>query len=317
MARRPLWGLLLIISALGFYPLVLGRFMNFGVSWLLFAGMATAWDLIGGWAGQLSLGHAALIGIGGYTMGLLWVHLHVAPWWGALAGVGSAALVASVWGWITFRLRGPYFTLSTIAVAEIFRIVFTQWRSFTKGAEGLSLFDIPQLGRLDLLDRSVEYYLALGFFALTVLIAWWVSTVRFGYYLQAVREDEDASMAVGIAPTRVKVMAFMLSAALTAAGGSLWALFLQFFEPHVVFGLEQSVQLALMAIIGGSGTVLGPWVGSTVLLTGQEALRNIVSQSLLLYGVLIVVVVRFAPEGILGALSLLRQRWTGGRAAPR
>lgn len=299
---------LVVLAALLVYPFVFGKFMNFGVATLIFAGLAMAWNILGGWAGQKSLGHAALLGVGAYTMTLLatpervpaFLGGPVAPWWGALIGMLIATLLAAVWGGLTFRLRGSYFTLSTIAVALVLRLIAinSEW---TGGSEGLFMPELPRFLGLDLFDRKAEYWLALAFLALTLLITHLIRRSRLGYALQAVREDEDGARALGIDPTRMKVVAFMISAALTALGGSLYALYLQAFEPHTLLEMPISIQIALMAIIGGRGSIQGPVIGALLIATLGELFRNVFSNAnLLIYGVLILVVTLFAPGGIMG-----------------
>lgn len=299
---------LVVLAALLVYPFVFGKFMNFGVATLIFAGLAMAWNILGGWAGQKSLGHAALLGVGAYTMTLLatperapaFLGGPVAPWWGALIGMLIATLIAAVWGGLTFRLRGSYFTLSTIAVALVLRLIAinSEW---TGGSEGLFMPELPRFLGLDLFDRKAEYWLALAFLALTLLITHLIRRSRLGYALQAVREDEDGARALGIDPTRMKVVAFMISAALTALGGSLYALYLQAFEPHTLLEMPISIQIALMAIIGGRGSIQGPVIGALLIATLGELFRNVFSNAnLLIYGVLILVVTLFAPGGIMG-----------------
>lgn len=319
-ARARLLAVAAVVLALAFYPVAFPAKLNLGVTLVLFAALATAWDVLGGWAGQLSLGHAALVGLGAYTFGLL---TQSAGWQGVGGLVGALGAVAAVaaaaalaWGWITFRLRGPYFTLSTIAVAEILRLVAINARDLTGGAEGLFIFSLPEPFGYDLFDRRVEFYVALALLATALLVAWWLSWSRFGYYLQAIREDEDAAMALGIHPLRYKLLAFVLSGVVTALGGAVYGVFLSFFEPHGVFQIELSISLALMAIIGGTGTVWGPLVGAAVLSVSAEWLRAVFREAnLLIYGVLIVLVVRFAPHGIVGGVQGLVRRWTGGPRA--
>lgn len=305
-ARAPLAALapFLAIAALALYPLVFGQYMNFGIATLLLGGLALAWDILGGWAGQNSLGHAALVGIGAYTMTLLAERAGLAPWWGALAAMALAAAVAWAWGALTFRLRGPYFTLSTIAVAEIFRLFAINESWLTNGAEGKFVPDLPAPFGLDLFDRRTQYYLALGFVALVVAFLHWMRAARLGYYLRAVREDEDGAMALGVNPTRAKLVAFAASAAFAALGGSVYALFLSAFEPDNLLTLAFSIQIALIAIIGGRGTVWGPLVGALALRLPEELFRQQLGEAnLLVYGVLIVVVILFVPRGIVGALQ--------------
>jgi branched-chain amino acid transport system permease protein len=311
---RRLVAILIVVAALAFYPQLFPTKLNLGVAIVIFAAAATAWDILGGWSGQLSLGHAALMGIGGYTMALLALRLDVAPWWGVPAGAALAALFAAGWGWVVFRLRGPYFALSTIAVAEMLRLVAINWVGLTRGAEGLFIKTLPRPFGLNLFDRTVEFYLGLGLLAGVLLVAWWLSWSRFGYYLQAIREDQDSAEASGIDPTRYKVLAFMLSAAFTATGGALLAIYVSFFEPHIIFSIETSVELALMAYIGGAGTIFGPTIGAVLLLGAGDIFRNYFREAnLLIYGILIILIVRFAPEGVVGGWTFLARRWPRGR----
>ena len=306
---RTLAAICALLAVAAVYPFVLPGSLNFGFSLVLFAALATAWDLIGGWAGQLSLGHTAFIGIGAYVSTLLWTKAGLGMGFGLPLAIVAGVLLALAWGAITFRLRGAYFSLSSIAVAEVLRILANNWFSFTGGPEGVAYNDLPRLFGLDLFDRRVEYYGALILLALSLFCAFWVSRSRLGFFLAAVREDQDSSMALAVNPLKMKLVAFTLSAALTTAGGCLYALYLSFFEPHGVFNLDLSVQLVLMSIVGGMGTVLGPLLGALVLLSVQEAFRNVFQQSsLLIYGVLIVIMVRFAPDGLSGRLQLAFRR---------
>lgn len=223
-----------------------------------------------------------------------------------------AALLALGWGWITFGLRGPYFTLSTIAVAEILRLVAINEDWLTGGATGVFIAALPEPFGIDLFSRWTQYHLALVFAAASLAVTILIDRSRFGYHLRAVREDEDSAMADGIDPTAVKLKAFALSAAITAAGGGIYGIFLSFLEPHVLFYLLLSIQIALTAIIGGRGTVWGPFLGAVVLIGVGEAFRTaFAGASLLMYGVLIVVIVLFLPRGILGeaARRTVRRRY--------
>jgi branched-chain amino acid transport system permease protein len=315
-ARRGLLRIVAVLGLLSLYPLAFPGSMNFGFSLVLFAALATSWDIIGGWAGQLSLGHAAFVGFGAYASVLLWVRWQVPLWWGVPVSMAAGALLAAAWGYLTFRLRGAYFSLSTIAIAEILRVVATNWEGLTGGPEGISVNDLPTPFGLDLFDRGVQFKLALALLALALLASWRVSTSRFGHRLEAVREDEDSSMALGVNPTRHKMLAFATSASLTVAGGALYAVHLSFFEPHGVFDLHLSVQLVLMAIVGGMGTVLGPTIGALVLLTFQEVFRSAFQQAnLLIYGVVIVLIVRYAPDGLSGWFAARWRRFRHGRRA--
>lgn len=283
------------------YPQMFPGYLSVAITLLLYAGWATAWDILGGWAGQVSLGHASFVGLGAYFVAVGTSHHEIAPWWTILMALAAAAVLAYLWGRLTFKLKGPYFTLSTIAIAEIFRLIAINEGWLTGGATGVFIMTLPEPFGLDLFSRQVNYYLALAFAAITVLIVMLISRSKFGYQLRAVREDEDSAMASGINPTTVKLKAFMLSGALTALGGGIYAIFLSFIEPHIIFYLLLSVQIALTAIIGGRGTIWGPCVGALLIVGSGEVFRTTFAEAnMLIYGLLIMVVVIFMPRGIVG-----------------
>lgn len=283
------------------YPQMFPGYLSVAITLLLYAGWATAWDILGGWAGQVSLGHASFVGLGAYFVAVGTSHHEIAPWWAILMAMVAAAMLAYLWGRLTFKLKGPYFTLSTIAIAEIFRLIAINEGWLTGGATGVFIMTLPEPLGLDLFSRQVNYYLALAFAAITVLVVMLISRSKFGYQLRAVREDEDSAMASGINPTTVKLKAFMLSGALTAFGGGIYAIFLSFIEPHIIFYLLLSVQIALTAIIGGRGTIWGPCVGALLIVGSGEIFRTTFAEAnMLIYGLLIMVVVIFMPRGIVG-----------------
>ncbi len=294
------------------YPQMFPGYLSVAITLLLYAGWATAWDILGGWAGQVSLGHASFVGLGAYFVAVGTAHHDIAPWWSILMALVAAAMLAYLWGSLTFKLKGPYFTLSTIAIAEILRLIAINEGWLTGGATGVFIMTLPEPFGLDLFSRQVNYYLALAFAAFTVLIVMLISRSKFGYQLRAVREDEDSAMASGINPTTVKLKAFMISGALTALGGGIYAIFLSFIEPHTIFYLLLSVQIALTAIIGGRGTIWGPCVGALLIVGSGEIFRTMFAEAnMLIYGLLIMVVVMFLPRGIVGepARYLLRRAY--------
>lgn len=284
-----------------FYPMIFPGYLSIAVTLLLFAGWATAWDILGGWAGQVSLGHASFVGLGGYFVAVGATHHGLDPWWTIIMGMVAAALLAYFWGKITFGLTGPYFTLSTIAIAEIIRLIAINEGWLTGGATGVFIFSLPEPFGIDMFARKTNYYLALVFAALCILTVIYISRSKFGYQLRAIREDENSAMASGINPVSVKLKAFMLSASLTALGGGIYAIFLSFLEPHVIFYLLLSVQIALTAIIGGRGTIWGPSAGALLLIGSGEIFRTAFAEAnMLIYGLLIMLVVMFMPRGIVG-----------------
>jgi branched-chain amino acid transport system permease protein len=294
-----------VLLAVGMaYPAIFPNNLTIAISVLLFAGWATSWDLLGGWNGQVSLGHASFVGLGAYFVAIGQSQFGLAPWWTMAMAAAVAAVLGYFWGWLTFRLRGPYFSLSTIAVAEILRLVAINEEWLTGGATGVFIATLPEPFGVDLFSRTAQFYMALAFAAVVIATVIVISRARFGYQLRAVREDEDSAMAAGIDPTVTKLKAFMLSAALTSIGGGIYGIVLAFIEPHVIFALLLSVQIALTAIIGGRGTIWGPAVGALVLIGAGEMFRTTFAEAnMLIYGVLILVVVLFVPRGIVGELA--------------
>jgi len=301
---------LVILAAL--FPVVSSSYITVGLTVLMFTGWASSWNILGGWAGQLSLGHATFVGLGAYFVAIGASQFELAPWWSILIGMAVAGIMALLWGKLTFGLHGPYFTLSTIAIAEMVRLVAINEGWLTGGATGVFIDYLPEPFGIDLFDKTVQYYLMLAYAAITLLITIFISTRKFGYQLKAVRDNEEAAMAAGINPTAIKLKAFVLSAMLTALGGGIYGIFLSFIEPHIIFNLLLSVQIALTVIIGGRGTIWGPAVGAAVLIISGEVFRTVFEQAnMLVYGILILVVILAMPKGIVGeyAHRLIRRKY--------
>jgi branched-chain amino acid transport system permease protein len=265
--------------------------------------LGLAWNIIGGYGGQLSLGHAAFYGIGAYTSTLLFVHFGLSPWLGMIAG-GILAVVASlVLGIPCFRLRGTYFTLATIAFAEVLRILVVYFKEFTGGSIGIVLKFNAGFLNLMFKNREPFAYIALGFMALTYYLSVWIENSRLGYYLTALKENDEGARALGINTYHCKLMALMISAFLTALIGSFFAQYLTFIEPESEFSLGLSISLTLSVMIGGIGTAMGPVIGAFIITPLQELLRIYISgehQGLqnIIYGIVLVVVVICIPQGI-------------------
>lgn len=304
-----------VLAAL--YPLTPSAFVTVGITVFLFTGWASSWNLLGGWAGQLSLGHASFVGLGAYFVAIGATQFGLSPWWSILIAMAVAAVLATIWGKLTFGLRGPYFSLSTIAIAEIMRLVAINEGWLTGGASGVFIDTLAEPFGFDLFDKTVQYYLALIYAALTIGITIFISSRRFGYQLKAVRDNEEAAMAAGINPTTIKLKAFIVSGVLTALGGGIYGIFLSFIEPHLIFNLLLSIQIALTVIIGGRGTIWGPAVGAALLVISGEVFRTAFAQAnLLVYGVLILVVILVLPRGVVGeyAHKLVRRKYAKNRA---
>lgn len=280
----------------------------------VFAALASAWNIVGGFAGQLSLGHAVYYGIGSYAAGLLVLQFGISPWVGMFAGVGVSALVALVIAYPTLRLRGPFYSLASIAFLEVARLLVNHEEAWTHGAGGLN---VPlQIGLKWMIFREKWAYLlvAFGFLLVVLWICRAIRHSRFGYYLIAVREREDAARAIGINPVRAKIAAAVISACLTSLVGSFHGMYLTFIEPSSAFSLELSIQVAMFALIGGLGTVAGPVLGTVVVLPIAELARGWLSAfgngtHGFVYGVVLVAVVLFFPRGLVGQLGGRVTHW--------
>lgn len=288
----------------------------------VFGALATAWNIVGGFAGQLSLGHAVFYGIGSYTATMLIIGLGLTPWLGMFAGAGVAMVAALIVAFPTLRLRGPFFALATIAVLEVCRLLVVHFEGATGGSAGLNVPLSVGLKWMIFREKSAYLLIAFGFLAVTLWVSWLIRFSRFGFYLIAVREREDAARAVGVNAVRVKIAAAVVSAALTSLLGSFHGMYLTFIEPSAAFSLELSIQIAMFALIGGLGTVAGPLAGTLLVLPAAELSRGWLSTlgngtHGFVYGVVLVLVVLFFPRGLVGHLgaNVLRviDRLPGGR----
>jgi branched-chain amino acid transport system permease protein len=276
---------------------------------------------MGGYAKQLSLGHAAYFGLGAYTSTILLIRFGISPWIGIVAG-GVVAMLASLpIGALCFRLRGPYFAIATIATAQVLMLLFLKFRDFAWGAEGTTL---PNLGDAPLMmqfdSKAAYYYLALGLLALGLAITYRIERSWMGFYLVAVGEDEDAAEAVGVDTTKIKRNIYLISAFLTALGGTFYIQYIYFIDPSTAFSFNISVEAALVSIVGGIGTLWGPVVG-TILLEATSALLQSWFGSgrggvqLTVYSLILVSVILWRPNGLIGVFTDLYQRLTHAGAA--
>jgi branched-chain amino acid transport system permease protein len=286
--------------------------------------LASAWNLLCGYVGQISFGHSVFAGLGGYVSVLLLTAAGMSPWFGMLIGGALSALLAVAIGYPTMRLRGPYFALTTIAFAEIVRIWFENtdvvFGIALKGAEGLS---VPLVGtdwsRFQFESKVPYYYIILVMLLIVMGITWLMERSRLGVCLKAVRGDRDAAESLGINPTKITLTAFAISAFMTALGGSFFAMFIRFINPERNMGVELSIDMALMSIIGGQGTVAGPLVGAMFLAPVAELARTylggrFIGVHLALYGLVLIIAVLYLPKGLLHPLQKLTQRALGKRS---
>jgi len=259
--------------------------------------LAQAWNLISGMTGYVSFGHAAFFGIGAYTGALLLIA--GLPWWSTIAaGAGLAFLIALPLGLLTLRLRGPYFAIAMLGLNEIGRIVVTLWVDLTRGGDGISL--VPSL--LPSLEQNYFAMLLLAILA-TVFIGY-VHQSRFGLELRAIRADEQAAEMVGINTTYNKILAFIISGAIPGAVGAIYAMSTSYIDPASVFSPALSVQMVVMVLLGGTGTVWGPVVGASIVMGLREVLwAEFPSLHLALLGFVLIMIVLYLPRGVLSLLD--------------
>lgn len=321
---------LILLAIMLLIPVVMGTsfWTNLFVLLFVFSALSVAWNIVGGYAGQLSLGHAVFYGIGGYTATLLTQNFGISPWIGMFAGAIISGLVAVAISYPTLRLKGPFFALATIAILEVARLLVIHEASWTGGSSGIS---IPlNVGWTWIVFREkINYvYIAFLLFLMVIWVSWYVRKSRMGHYLIAIREREDAARAVGIATAKYKIRAAVISAMLTSIIGTFHITYLIFVDPASAFSLELSIQIAMFALIGGLGTISGPIAGAFLVVPIAEMARGWLS-SLgngmhgLVYGFILVVVVLTIPHGLAGALGprverlLARLPYLGIRATKR
>lgn len=308
-----------VLILLIIYPLVFKTSFPIHVMIMvfLFAMMGVAWNIMGGYAGMFSFGQVAFFGIGAYTSSYLLTTYNISPWLGLLAGGVLAALAAAVIGIPCSNLRGHYFAIASIAFAEIIRIHFNNWK-LIGAAEGLTLPMLDEGFRNFMFHSSKVpyYYILLGFLIISILICWWVSTSRMGFYFRAIKESHDLAKVVGINFVRYRLAAIMISAFITAIAGSFYAQYVLYLDPESVLILAISVQVVLVSMLGGAGSIMGPVIGAAILLPISECTRvwfgfKGTGLDMLVYGTLIMLISVYQPKGVWGYLSSL-----GAKARP-
>ncbi len=314
--------LLIAIVTLALALLPLGFESNVVLNFLAFAMIITlaaqGWNVLGGFGGQFSFGHAAFFGTGAYGMALLQVRFGVNAWLAMPIAIALGAAVGYAIGFLSFRarLRGSYFALVTLAFAEVFRISANAW-SFTGGAAGVLVPLKLDPWNMQFADKRLGYWLALALVALMLLITHRLRESRFGAQLIAIRENEDAARALGVDALAVKLKAIALSGGITAAAGSLYSQKFLYLDATLAYGPWISVEALLAPIIGGIGTIFGPLLGAFLLLGLGEVTKTFFANllggarpgaDLVVFGVLLILCVAFAPRGVLGLLARLRGR---------
>jgi branched-chain amino acid transport system permease protein len=308
-----------LLSAVILFPLFekSPSHQNFVFLVLMAAQLGVAWNIIGGYAGQISLGQVAFYGLGAYTSTLLFTKFGINPWLAIPIGGLLAACISLAVGWSCFRLKGHYFAMATIAVAEIIQIVFTNWE-FAGAAVGLNL---PMEGGWKFLifaEKEPYYYIALGLLLLTLAVNYAIEKSYLGYYLRAIKDEPDAAQSLGVNLSLYKQIAFAISSFFTALGGSLYAHKELYIDPGSVLHTGLSIKMALVSILGGVGTLSGPVIGAAVLTLIEEGTRMLFGGSgkgtdLVIYAALIVVIAVYYPSGVVGWVRSYLSRRTAIR----
>jgi branched-chain amino acid transport system permease protein len=287
--------------------------MNLAIMALYYGFLGQAWNLLGGYGGQFSFGHAAFFGTGAYATAVLQVQLGVNPWLGFAVGGVLGGTVGAVIGALSFRygLRGSYFALVTLAFSEVFRIL-ANTVDVTGAGVGLLIPLKQGAGNFQFAQKSGFYLVALALTALGLAIAWWVENSRFGAQLVAVRENEDAARSLGIDAFRTKVAAIALSGALMGLGGAFYAQYFLYLDPTIAYGPAVSITALLVPIVGGLGSALGPLIGAALLQllsqVAQAVMGDAPGLNLVLYGAVLVITIMFLPNGLFGLARLSARR---------
>lgn len=304
---RELAGILVFCALVALAPQFIssGVTLNLIIMTLYAALLGQAWNILGGFGGQFSFGHAVFFGSGAYAMAVLQVKFGWNAWAALAAALACGAAVGAFIGALSFRygLKGSYFALVTLAFAEVFRILSNTF-TFTGAGVGLMLPLKESTADLQFADKTGYLYLILAFVLAGLLATWWLKRSRYGAWLQAVRDNEDSAAALGVNVFRVKLGAIMISGALMAAGGAFYVQLFHYIDPHIAYGPAVSVEALLGPIIGGMGTLWGPLLGAAVLHGLGELTRAVMGDvpgvNLIAYGVVLILMVTFLPRGIIG-----------------
>ena len=297
----------IILGLLALVPLVMDNpyFLHMIIMVFIWICLGQSWNLLGGFTGQVSFGHAAFYGVGAYAGGLLAFHFEASTWWGMILGPLMAMVFAVPMGLICFRLRGAYFALAMLALAELLRLIATNWIDFTNGSVGILI--VPTMGKV------AFYYIALGLAALGFVVIRAVVNSKLGFYFIAIREDQDAAESMGIDTTKYKLISLLISSFFTGLTGGFYMNYMAYIDPSVVFALtDVSIMMILVVMLGGAGTFYGPAIGSVIMVICSEAFRVYFgSANLLIMGILIVLIIIFIPNGLMDIREYLKRRKHG------
>jgi branched-chain amino acid transport system permease protein len=283
----------------------------------MFGMLGVAWNIMGGYAGMFSFGQAAFFGIGAYTSSFLLVTFHVNPWIGLMAGGVVAALMAAAIGYPCSNLRGHYFAIATIAFGEIVRIHFNNWK-LVNAAEGITIpmMDESLANFMFHSSKLPYYYIMLVFLLLALVICYFVANSKMGYYFRAIKESHDVAEVLGVNVVRYRLIAIMVSAFLSAMAGTFYAQYILYIDPESVMLLAISIQIVLISMLGGAGTIMGPVIGAAILIPIAELTRIWLGHrgtgvDMLIYGFLITLISVYQPQGIWGLFANIGKKKNG------
>ena len=318
LRNHPQWLLLGVLVVIGVISAFSGSYSPYYLDIAVMCGinvtLAVSLNLINGYTGQFSLGHAAFFGVGLYASFILQVNFGLSAWLALAAAIVAGAVVGLALGFISFRygLRGSYFALVTLAFAEVFRVIASV-ADITGGGQGKYLPTRVGFENLQFGTKAGYFYFALALFVIVQLAVWWIARGRLGARFLAIREDEEAAAALTVNVLRHKLIAIAISGAIAGCGGFFYGQYYFYVDPAIAFGPLQSVEILLVAIIGGMGTIFGPVVGAVVLRVAGEITQSITGTApginLVLYGIVVIVIVRFMPNGLLGGIDSLVKRF--------
>ena len=275
----------------------------------LFAALASSWNIIGGFGGQHSFGHAIFFGIGAYTTAILFMTFQMSPWISMWIGLSISLFVAFIIALPTFKLKGAFFSIATLIINQLVLILVLYYKDFTNGSQGILLPYEPSFSNMIFENRLAPVYLAFVYLLFTIIVSYLIFKNKLGYQLQAVRENQEASRILGVNPFWVKMKGLLFSVALTSLGGSIYAMYLRFVDPNLIFSIaEIGAMLVLITMIGGMGTISGPIVGAALMIPIDILLRGSLGGvrpglNIVVFSILLIIVALFFKNGIVGTVS--------------
>ncbi|MCQ2497054.1 MAG: branched-chain amino acid ABC transporter permease [Lachnospiraceae bacterium] len=302
------YSIIVLLAMAVIYPVFSNSYMiSVGVSILTIALLGQSWNLMSGYAGQFSFGHAAFFGVGAYTSSILYVDFGISPWIGMLIGMAMAAAVGVVIGFLSFRYRikGDFFALVTLAFAEILRVLFNNTKAL-KGAGGILIPYKNDWSEFQFENDKIFYIILLLMVILATFVLAVISKRKLGICLIAIKESQSAARSLGVPVLKYKLIAMAISAAMAGMAGTFYAQYYGFIDPTVVFAASISVEAIVPCIIGGAGTLCGPLLGAVIIVPLQELSNSLFDGinglNMIIYGLLIVVFIIFCPDGIYGTI---------------